>query len=207
MHSKSTSVQLALSFDESVLEGLCQCGCGAATEIATLNRTDRGWVKGKPKRFIVGHGTRKSGVEYIVKDCGYKTPCWVWQLTLSTAGYGMATNPTKDGRKRIEAHRIVYEREQGPIPEGLDLDHLCRNRRCVRPDHLEPVTRSVNILRGTVHLRKLTEDDVRQIRRLAETTPHGMTVTDWQREIGHQFGVGQANVWHIVKRLTWKHVV
>ena len=46
------------------------------------------------------------------------------------------------------AHRITWQLTNGPIPEGLQLDHLCRNRRCVRPSHLEPVTQHVNILRG-----------------------------------------------------------
>jgi len=46
------------------------------------------------------------------------------------------------------AHRAVYESERGPIPEGMTLDHLCRNRGCVNPDHLEPVTNRENILRG-----------------------------------------------------------
>lgn len=46
------------------------------------------------------------------------------------------------------AHRVVWEILVGPIPEGLDLDHLCRNRKCVNPDHLEPTTRQVNLRRG-----------------------------------------------------------
>lgn len=52
-----------------------------------------------------------------------------------------------DGQKR-QAHRVAYETWIGPIPDGLDLDHLCRHRACVNPLHLEPVTRKVNVLRG-----------------------------------------------------------
>ena len=47
------------------------------------------------------------------------------------------------------AHRVVWETFVGPIPEGLELDHLCRNRKCVNPDHLEPVTRRENLRRGS----------------------------------------------------------
>lgn len=46
------------------------------------------------------------------------------------------------------AHRVAYEQARGPIPEGLELDHLCRNRACVNPDHLEPVTHRENLLRA-----------------------------------------------------------
>lgn len=71
--------------------------------------------------------------------------CWLWKGTISTNGYGrFAVNGTTR-----PAHRIIYEILVGPIPEGLTIDHLCRVRHCVRPDHLEPVTQYVNQSRGT----------------------------------------------------------
>lgn len=72
--------------------------------------------------------------------------CWIWQGRINDQGYGDIWLP---GIKRYRrAHRIVYEHRVGPIPEGLTLDHLCRVRHCVNPEHLEPVTDRVNILRG-----------------------------------------------------------
>lgn len=70
--------------------------------------------------------------------------CWVWQRVILPSGYGQVK---WKGRSR-RAHRVAYELAVGPIPRGLQLDHLCRNRACVRPDHLEAVTARVNTLRG-----------------------------------------------------------
>ena len=73
--------------------------------------------------------------------------CWIWIAALGGGhGYGMIRSP--EGRKMLLAHRVAYELLVGPIPPGLELDHLCRNRRCVNPEHLEPVTHRENILRG-----------------------------------------------------------
>lgn len=74
------------------------------------------------------------------------TGCWLWSGAHGKSGYGFYRHPVT--RKVGNAHRIVYEMERGPIPEGLDLDHLCRNPACVNPDHLEPVSRSENVNRG-----------------------------------------------------------
>lgn len=71
-----------------------------------------------------------------VSECG----CWEWTGPLLTSGYGRLL-----GRM---AHRYSYEAHIGPIPIGLDIDHLCRNRPCVNPEHLEPVTRKENLTRG-----------------------------------------------------------
>lgn len=71
--------------------------------------------------------------------------CWVWTANINDGGYGMF-NP---GSKRTEvAHRWAYRHMVGPIPRGLQLDHLCRNRACVNPGHLDPVTGRINVLRG-----------------------------------------------------------
>ncbi len=83
-----------------------------------------------------------------------KTPtCWLWFGAMNTRGYGSY----RWNRKGFLAHRMSYMLTHGSIPDGLDLDHLCRNRACVNPDHLEPVTRRENILRGAVPvIAKLT---------------------------------------------------
>ena len=70
--------------------------------------------------------------------------CWFWEGWLNN-GYGGYTTPDSKNHK---AHRFAYEMCVGEIPEGLELDHLCRERSCVNPDHLEPVTHRENSLRG-----------------------------------------------------------
>lgn len=70
--------------------------------------------------------------------------CWVWAGAKSK-GYGTASVKGK----QVTVHRAVYEALIGAVPEGMVLDHLCRNKSCCNPEHLEPVTQRVNVLRGT----------------------------------------------------------
>lgn len=70
--------------------------------------------------------------------------CWLWTEPLSRSGYGQFS---AYGRTHA-AHRWAYEHWVGPVPEGLELDHLCRVRHCVNPEHVEPVTHRENVLRG-----------------------------------------------------------
>ena len=77
--------------------------------------------------------------------------CWLWTAACNQGGYGRFLC---DG-KLVQAHRWAYEQVKGPIPEGLDLDHLCRVRNCVNPNHLEPVTRRQNLMRGEHTYAKL----------------------------------------------------
>jgi hypothetical protein len=71
--------------------------------------------------------------------------CWEWRGQITTSGYG--ANGSRIAGEKV-AHRISYVLLVGPIPEGLQLDHLCRNRACVNPEHLEPVTARVNTMRS-----------------------------------------------------------
>lgn len=81
----------------------------------------------KPSRVMTQTRTDESG-------------CWIYTGPISQGGYGRL------GKEY--AHRIMYEAIHGEIPPGLDIDHLCRNRRCCNPQHLEAVTRRENLLRG-----------------------------------------------------------
>jgi len=71
--------------------------------------------------------------------------CWVWMSVLGGDGYGQASLQYKTGR----AHRIFWQTKRGPIPEGMVLDHVCRVRSCVNPDHLRVVTNKENVLRNS----------------------------------------------------------
>ncbi len=78
--------------------------------------------------------------KYRVDDSG----CWLWTASL---GQGTGYGRFKVGGVTVRAHRWLYELTVGPVPAGLELDHLCRVRHCVNPDHLEPVSHAVNMAR------------------------------------------------------------
>ena len=85
------------------------------------------------------------GIRRFAEKIQVADGCMIWTAALNSKGY-----PVFSVYGRVElAHRVSYETFVGPIPEGLQLDHLCRDPRCVNPDHLEPVTARENIRRSS----------------------------------------------------------
>ena len=136
------------------------------------------------------------------------TGCWMWTASINRDGYGqIGVN-----RKNTKAHRVSYELNKGPIPEGQCVCHTCDTPSCVNPDHLFLGTPSENVAdmveKGRLKdnsgrnnpASKLTEAKVLDIRAryaAGDTT---------QAAIARRFGINASSVGHIVTRHTWRHV-
>jgi hypothetical protein len=172
--------------ESTVPYGYCHCGCGEKTSVNKRTTRSRGLHKGEPRKWVQGHNCKLTP-EYIARDCGYETPCWVWQRATS-GGYGMA------GRagKMWGIHRWYYVQAYGEPPAGLQVDHLCRNRLCVNPDHLEAVTQTENIRRGKNTV--LTLEDARLIK-------HG---DDDAKVLSERYGVTRECIYAIRNGKSWR---
>ena len=105
----------------------------------------------------------------------FTATCWLWTATLTRKGYGQFYPTTTPG---VPAHRWAYEFCIGAIPEGLQIDHLCRVRRCVRPDHLEVVTPRENHRRGLAPL--LLAQYLQRLRESGELTGGAIAMRERQ---------------------------
>lgn len=119
---------------------------------------------------------------FRIEDRGYSTPCWIWmRATVGERAHGQV----RVKGKNTVAHRAVWEERIGPWPDDLQADHLCRVRLCVNPEHIEPVTGSVNQRRGMN--AKLTAEDHLELQRLY-TDGHSI------RELARHFGVNRDTI-------------
>lgn len=184
--------------------GYCHCGCGEQTNAPTSSCSSRGYVKGIPHKFKVGHAHRGRPGPYKwnlftnTHRIDPQTECWIWLQGRDRTGYALL--PQTHETKQLGTHRAArayYEHFKGEIPNGYHLDHLCRNVVCVNPGHLEPVTPAVNVQRGDS--AKLNPHKVREIRRL-------YILGEDIRAIAKQFGVHYEHIRLVVKRKVWKNV-
>ena len=102
--------------------------------------------RGQPRRRVARGASLVERIDLHSRKA--EGGCWEWTAAIDDNGYGRAS---VDGRMKY-AHRIAYEAFVGPIPAGLQIDHLCRTRHCVNPAHLEPVTNAENQRRAALFL-------------------------------------------------------
>ena len=135
--------------------------------------------------------------------------CWEWTAAVRSNGYGVFLY----NGKLWAAHRFMYDRAVGPIPDGLFVCHRCDNRLCVNPAHLFLGTPKENLADMTAKGRrkspsfkgeenntaKLTADEVREIRALHASGISGAA-------LGRRYGVSKVNISDIVRRRTWRHI-
>lgn len=182
--------------------GYCQCGCGHRTNPAPYTLAKNGNIRGEPQRFIHGHNGRVSiHTLYVVEDRGHETPCWIWQGGQTGNGYGRTKYA---GRMRPATHAFWMDAGNGPVPDGLQLDHLCFVPLCVNPAHVEPVTPEENNRRKRD--RKLTEADVAEIRAMAAIEEEARIARGrsrrrrgWQDDVARRYGITRDYVKQITK--------
>lgn len=175
--------------------GYCQCGCGQQTKIAKYTDPHNKRIAGEPYKYIYGHQNDRFRIEpeWLKQDRGYKTKCWIWQLRTTSKGYGRWG--------RAVAHKRIWEREHGPVPDGCELHHKCEQRDCVNPTHLESVRPVENIRKGKG--TKLTAAKVREIRATAAEYPRGRVPN---KALGRRYGVSEGTIYAIIKRRLWADV-
>lgn len=178
-------------------KGICFCGCNETAPTAKNNHYRLGMLKGDYFAYIKDHRKRKSHLEYIEEDRGWKTFCWIWQRGTSQCTLGFCYGSAKHHvtGKYVQAHREMYERLCKPIPDGYHIDHLCRVHLCVNPDHLEPVPPCINIRRG-INTR-LSDEYVREIIKLRSL---GMST----RRLGEKYGVHNSHISRICSGKKWR---
>lgn len=129
-----------------MLDGTCsvpECSSKPTDRAMCKKHYTRWYRHGDPNLTLLATTMGERLERYVARDA--VSGCWNWTGSRNNMGYGTLA---VGGHKKGKAHRASYEHFVGPIPAGLTLDHLCRNRLCVNPEHLEPVTHEENVRRG-----------------------------------------------------------
>lgn len=140
----------------------------------------------------VGSRRIKDSERYTIDK---KTHCWNYVMSLSSGGYGQYyLYLGKYKYKVTTAHRHFYENKYGKLAPGIQLDHLCRNRSCVNPDHLEPVSAAENKRRGIGI--KLNYEAVKEIKKRYRGG-------ELQDHLAKVFDVNQSQISRVIHGLRW----
>lgn len=142
--------------------------------------------------FLTGSTTNrgpKPRIQWIVND---ETGCWEWQCG-KQRGYPR----TSIGKHGAWAHRVVYLRHIGPIPDGWDLHHTCENPGCVNPTHLEPVDKVTHLRHHWRTRGPLSQEQIAEIRRL------GLDPSLRQQDIADRFGIPRTTVSSLLTGQSW----
>lgn len=129
----------------------CLCGCGAEavkSYVQGHNQRGKTFVNRRRQPFEARFWSKVDKNAAVPIEAPHLGNCWRWTGNHNSAGYGMIFPGTDAQARMVLAHRVSYELAHGPIPEGYDIDHLCRVTDCLRVEHLEAVPHSVNIQRG-----------------------------------------------------------
>lgn len=170
----------------------CACGCGKRVKLAKW--TKDGYVKGQPMTFLQGHYPRTQALmtdpaRYTVEDRGYVTVCWITIAVKDKDGYGVMGGGKRSLVGTERTHRRSFKQNIGPIPDGMHVHHLCEQKACVRPDHLE-------LRNPTQHMRdhsSLTIEMVRAIRSSTKT----------QEALAEEYGVTRSHIGYIKRHRVW----
>ncbi|MGB3415740.1 MAG: HNH endonuclease signature motif containing protein [Mesorhizobium sp.] len=95
----------------------------------------------------------------VITDMGYETPCWLWTMADSGRGRGGGYGRIKLNGRTCAAHIVSYTNEHGYVPGNKQIDHLCRNRRCINPDHLEMISHGLNQKRRAMAATRANESE------------------------------------------------
>lgn len=160
---------------------------GAPPRLSKPKKVFSAWKLGSPGRPKRG---RISTSDYLIEDRGFSSKCWIWKgRNPASSEYGKIRLP--DGRPG-QAHIASYEQFVGPIADDLHLDHLCQVKRCINPQHLEPITPGDNVRRGGQ--AKLNWEIVHAIR--ASDEPNGV--------LAKRYGVHTESIRFVRIGRTWR---